>query len=124
MSSSKEQRKNEAKGKLIEKSKSIEVTPETVITILQYAIEAVSVLTVPEGERRDHVLDLVREAIVEAPICDEREKLMLDIVDSGILGHMFDLVMSAANGKLDTDAALGVATVVAPRLCNRMFHCC
>ena len=113
-----------AKGELVKKSSAIEVTPETIITILQYAIEAVSVATVDEEDRREYVMELVRDAIVDAPICDEREKLMLDMVDSGILGHTFDLVMSAANGKIDSGAALGVASVVAPRLWKRMLLCC
>ena len=120
----KEKLRSEAKDKLIEKSKSVEVTPDTMITILQYAIEVVGVATIPEEERREYVMQLVREAIVEAPICDEREKIMLYIVDSGILGHTFDLVISAANGKLNSGAALGVAAAVAPRLWKRILLCC
>ena len=113
-----------AKGELVKKSSVIEVTPETIITILKYAIEAVNVATVDEEDRRECVMELVRGAIVDAPICDEREKLMLDMVDSGILGHTFDLVMSAANGKIDSGAALGVVSVVAPRLWKRVLLCC
>lgn len=117
-------KKFEAKKKLAEKSISVEVTPDTIITILQYAIEAVSVATVPVDERRGYVMDLVREAIVEAPICDDRERLMLEMVDSGILGHTFDLVINAANGKLHKKAAMGVASIVVPRMLKRLRSCC
>ena len=117
-------KKREVKGKLVERSVGIDVTPDTIIAILQYAIETVYISKVAEADRRDYVMELVREAIVDAPISDEREKLMLDLVDSGILGHIFDLVMSAANGKVDTGAALGVAGVVAPHMCEKIVGCC
>jgi hypothetical protein len=119
----KKKKKDEAKVVLVTRAKGVEVTPDTIITVLQYAIDAVSIATVPEIERREIVIELVREAIVDAPISDEREKLMLDMVDNGIVGHIIDMAVSASDGKLHTGAACGMISVVTPHVVKAALRC-
>ena len=39
------------------------------------------------------------------PIADEKEKLLLDIIDEGVVGDVVDLVVSATKGEIDVNAA-------------------
>ena len=94
------------------------VTPDTVIMVLRYAIEAVSLIKVTGDERRKAIIALVRETIVDAPIHDEHEALLLQMLDLGIIGHVIDLVTSAVDGDLDTGAASGLARGCCVPLCK------
>ena len=47
---------------------------------------------------------LVRKVVKDAPITDDREKLLLDIIDEGIIGNVIDLVISATKGELNVNA--------------------
>ncbi len=120
-----------ATGLMRDKARALEVRPDTIITLLQYAIESVSLVQATGDERRAMAVDLVRQAVIDAPISDEREKLLLDMVDEGIVGHIVDLVHSAASGQLDTGAAVGVAAACCESLGHRSlgnlarcFTCC
>ena len=109
------------------RSASIEVTPDTIITVLQYAIESVSLANVTGDERRQMTIELVRRAIVDAPIADEREQLLLTLVDGGIVGHIIDLVISAADGKLNTSAAASMTSLCCKSFgvgCLEKMLCC
>ena len=52
---------------------------------------------------------LVRKVVKAAPIADEKEKLLLDMIDQGIVGNVIELVVSASKGEVDINAAVKVA---------------
>ena len=49
-------------------------------------------------------------AQLDAPITDEKEKLLLDLCDEGILGNTIDMIVAASKGELDINTAAKVAT--------------
>ena len=57
-----------------------EVNPQTLMTIVKYAMEAVEVINMKGSEQREMVVDIVQKVIADAPISDEREKLCLDMI--------------------------------------------
>ena len=97
--------------KLKEKTANIEITPQTIIKVLQIAMEIVE-LTQAKGEAQKKLVEsLVKQVVVDAPISDVKEKMMLNMIDEGILGDMATLVVSATKGELNINAAVEVAGV-------------
>ena len=50
------------------------------------------------------VVKIVRKVVELAPISDDKEKLLLDMIDEGIIGNVIDLVVAATKGELDINA--------------------
>ena len=86
-----------------------EVNPQTLMTIVKYAMEAVEVTKMKGSEQREMVVDIVQKVIIDAPLSDEREKLCLDMIESGVLGQTIDLVVDATKGRLDVNSAVTLA---------------
>lgn len=93
------------------KIKGIEITPQTIITVLRYAMEIAEISAAKGEEQKKLVEKLVRYVVVDAPISDFKEKMMLDMIDEGILGDMASLVVSASKGELNINAVAEVAGV-------------
>lgn len=103
-------REQRARSLLTDRATSLTITPDTIVTLLRYAMESVELVKVDDAEeRRELIVALVRQAIVDAPITDEKERLLLDMVDEGVVGHVIDLVNDASSGRLNAAAAGGVA---------------
>lgn len=103
----------ELKGKIEE----IEITPQTIIKVLRFAMEIVEASDAKGEEQKKLVEKLIRQVVVDAPISDFKEKMMLEMIDEGILGDMAALVVSATKGELNINAAVEVAGVC----CNSCF---
>ena len=55
-----------------------------------------------KGKRQKSlVVQLVKQIVKDAPISDEKEKFLLDMIDNGVLGNTIDLIIDASKGKLD-----------------------
>ena len=96
-------------GQLKEKIGDVEITPQTIIKVLRYAMEIVEASSAKGEEQKILVEKIVRQVVVDAPISDFKEKMMLDMIDEGIVGDMIDLVVSASHGELDINAVQDVA---------------
>ena len=53
---------------------------------------------------------MVKQVVIDAPISDDKEKLLLDMVNNGIVGNMADLVVSASKGEVYINSAVKVAS--------------
>jgi hypothetical protein len=95
---------------LKEKIGDMEINADTIIQILRFAMEVVETTQVKGAEQKELVIKLVRQVVVEAPITDEKERLLLDMIDHGVLGNTVDLVVMASKGELDVNAIVAVAT--------------
>lgn len=102
---------------LKKKIKDLEITPQTIIKVLRYSMEIVEASEAKGEEQKKIVEKLVKQVIVDAPISDEKEKLLLDMIEEGILGDMANLVVSATKGELNINAMAQVAGVC----CNSCF---
>jgi hypothetical protein len=94
---------------LREKVEGIEINADTIIEILKYAMEVVELSKAKGKAQRDLAIKLVRKLIVDAPIADEKEKLLLDLIDNGILANTVELVVDASKGEVDVNSAAKVA---------------
>lgn len=96
--------------KLNLKLKNVEVSVENFMVIVRFAMEVVEVTQLKGNEQKDLSIRLVRTVVVEAPITDAKEKLLLDMIDQGVLGNTVDLVVDASSGKLDINTIVKVAS--------------
>ena len=88
----------------------MEINAGTIVKVLQLAMEVVETSPVKGAAQKELAIKLVRQTIIDAPIADEKEKLLLDIIEQGVLGNTLDLVIMASKGELDVNAIVAVAT--------------
>jgi len=96
--------------KLKKKIGDMEINAQTIIKVLRFAMEVVETTQVKGEAQRDLAIKLVRQVVVEAPISDDKEQLLLNMIDQGILANTIELVVDASKGELDINAAVAVAT--------------
>ena len=99
---------------------SLTITPDTIVTVLQYAMEAVEVTTFTGDEKKKAVIDIVRKAVVDAPMDDHVENILLEMIDDGIVSHTIDIIVSASRGKLHLNGVTNASKVVCT---NLVPHC-
>jgi len=92
------------------KLQNVEVNVENLMVVLRFAMEVVEVTELKGNSQKELALRLVRTIVVEAPVSDEKEKLMLDIIDNDVLGNTVDLIVHASKGNLNINKAIKVAT--------------
>ena len=95
--------------RLKERIGEIEINADTIITILRFAMEVVETTQLKGAAQKTLATRLVRQVVVDAPITDSKEKLLLDMIDAGVLGNTIELVVDATRGELDSNAAIAVA---------------
>jgi len=89
-------------GHLRDKCKDIVVSNNSIVTIVKYAMEVVELTELKGEEQKTMVLNMVKTFIHESTNIDDEVKLMcLDIIDSGMISNMIDLVVDASNGNID-----------------------
>jgi hypothetical protein len=95
---------------LNEKIGDMEINAQTIITVTKFSMEVVEATKLKGAAQKELAISLVRQVIVEAPISDEKEKLLLDMIDQGILANTIELVVAASKGNLDINMVVAVAT--------------
>ena len=96
--------------KLKEKIGDMEINADNITKVLKFAMECVEVTELKGEAKKDLAIKLVRQVVEEAPISDEKEKLLLDMIDQKVLHGMVDLVVEAKEGKIDINALKQVGT--------------
>ena len=86
-----------------------EVSAQSLVLVVKYAMEVVELVDLKGSEQRELALRLVRRVVKDAPISDEKEKLCLDMIDSGAVGQTIDLVIDATNGHVNVNQVARVA---------------
>jgi hypothetical protein len=86
------------------KAKGIDITPRTITIVIKNTMEIVEASVLQGEEQKKMVEKLVRKVVKDAPITDDKEKLLLDIIDEGVVGDVIDLVISATKGELNVNA--------------------
>ena len=91
-------------------SKGIEINSKTITTVIKISMEIVEATNLKGEEQKKLVEKLVRKVVKDAPIEDEKEKLLLDMIDQKVLHGMVDLAVEAKDGKIDINALKQVGT--------------
>ena len=87
----------------------LEITPDSITTVIKLAMEVVEASKLKGEAQKKLVTKIVRKVVVDAPIADEKEKLILDMIDQGVVGNVIELVVSASKGEIDINSAVKVA---------------
>ena len=87
------------------KKNNVDVTPDTITSVITMAMELVEASQVKGEEQKRLVTEVVRKIVVDAPIADDKEKLLLDMIDQGVVGNVIELVVSATKGEINVNAA-------------------
>ena len=85
-------------------SRNIEITPTTITTVIKICMEIAEATKLKGKEQKVLVERLIKKVVKDAPITDEKEKLLLDMIEEGVVGDVIDLVVSATKGELDVNA--------------------
>lgn len=88
----------------------LEITPETITTVIQLAMEIVEASNLKGEAQKKLVTKIVKKVVVDAPISDEKEKLILDMIEFGVVGNVIDLVVSASKGEVNINSAVATAS--------------
>ena len=101
---------DECRKNLLDKIGKLEINTQTIIVILKMAMEIVEATQLKGKAQKQLCIKLVKDIVIAAPLSGSHEKLILDMIDSGVLDNTIDLVVDATQGKIDINAAIGVAT--------------
>lgn len=85
-------------------SRNIEITPRSITIVIKICMEIAEATRLKGKEQKVLVERLVKKVVKDAPITDEKEKLLLDMIEEGVVGDVIDLVISATKGELDINA--------------------
>lgn len=96
----------------------IDINAKTIISVVRFAMEIVEATTLKGEEQRVLVEKLVRQVIIDAPINDSKEQILLYMIDQGIVGDIIDLVVSATKGELNVNAAIEISKVCCLGFCK------
>lgn len=101
----------------------VTVSPESIMLILQYAMETVELTTLKGEAKKDAVVDLVRKAVVDAPIESRVESILLEMIDDGIIKHTIDIVVSASRGNLNLNGVTSAGQIVCSNIAPHLGKC-
>lgn len=85
---------------------SLEITPQSVMSVVRFAMEVVESTQLKGNEQKDMVLRLLRHVITVAPISDEKEALCLQIIDDGVVSNTIDIIVAATQGQLEVNTVV------------------
>ena len=123
MSETKEKHIETARKDFEFKITSLTITPDTIVTVLQYAMEAVEVTTLTGAEKKKAVMDIVRKAVVDAPMEDHMEKILIEMIDDGIVSHTIDIIVSASRGNVNLNGMANASQIVCTNILPHLGTC-
>ena len=92
-----------------DKLKDKEINVANIMSIVQITMEAVELTKVKGEKQKDLAVKLIKQIIEDAPISDDKEKFLLDMLKEGVIGSTIDLVVAASKGELDINSVKEVA---------------
>lgn len=87
-----------------------EISVGNMMTIVRFSMEVVELTKLKGEEQRELAIKLIRQVIVDAPISDDKEKLLLDMIDQNVVASTIDLVVAASHGQLEINQVTEVVT--------------
>lgn len=105
------------------KVSSLTITPDTIVTVLQYAMEAVEVTTLKGDEKKKAVMVIIRKAVEDANMEDHIENILIEMINDGIVSHTIDIIVSASRGNLNLNGMANASQVVCTNLVPQFGTC-
>jgi hypothetical protein len=92
------------------------INSKTIITVIKITMEIAEASALKGEEQKKLVEKIVKKIVVDAPISDDKEKLLLDMIAEGVVGDVIELVVSATKGDLNINvvekAAVGCCLAI------------
>tara|TARA_B100000427_G_C15015178_1_gene380051 strand:+ start:110 stop:508 length:399 start_codon:yes stop_codon:yes gene_type:complete len=92
------------------------ITTKNITLVIKLAMEIVEASALKGEEQKKLVEKIVRKIVIDAPITDDKEKILLCMIDEGIIGDVIDLVVSATKGEININvvekAAVGCCLAI------------
>ena len=82
----------------------LEINFANIMTIVKYSMEVVETSKAKGERQKIIVIQLVKQLVKDAPITDDNEKFLLDMIDNGVLSYTIDLVIDASKGNLNINS--------------------
>lgn len=102
---------------------SLTITPESIITVLQYAMEAVEVTTLTGEEKKAAVIDILEQAVLDSPMYEHIKRSILQMIEDGIVSHMIDIIVSASRGKLNLNGVSNASQILCTNVVPHFGRC-
>lgn len=95
---------------LKDKLKNVEINISNIMIVVKSAMEVVEMTRLKGNEQKDLAVKLIKAIVIDAPISDSKEKLILDMIEGGVIDSTIDLVVAASKGQLNVNVVGKVAT--------------
>ena len=100
----------------------IEITPQTLMIIMKYAMEVIEISELKGSEQKEMSIRLIRSVVSDSSLEADKKSICLQMIDSGALGQTIDLIIDATKGRIQVNQKiiLETATKCVPLFCG----CC
>ena len=105
------------------KVNSIRISPDTLILVLQYAIETVEMTQLTGIDKKNAATYLVRRVVIHTEMEESTKKLLLELIDGGIMGYTIDIIVAASKGKVHINGVINASKILCIPVCSRMVSC-
>ena len=108
--------------KLKKRIAEIEITPQTLISIMKFAMEIIELSSLKGDEQKEMVLRLLKAVVTNSDLNENRKKTCVEMIDGGALGQTIDLIIDATKGRINInqEVIVNAAKKYVPLLCG----CC
>lgn len=93
--------------------KEIGIKKTTLAVIIKYVIEAVEDTPVKGAAQKEYALRLLR-ALIEELSHEEDKEYLLNAIDSGSIGDIIELIVSASKGEININKVIKTTTTMLP----------
>jgi hypothetical protein len=100
------------------KLKNVEINISNIMIVVKFAMEVVEMTKLKGEEQKDLAVKLIKTIVVDAPISDSKEKLILDMIEGGVVDATIDLVVAASRGQLNVNVVGEAATTCCGAICS------
>lgn len=84
----------------------INITPQTIMTILRYVMEVVELSGLSGIEKKLAVKKLLHKMVDESDLSLTDKQVCENMIDGGIIDNTIDLIVSASKGEFDINKAI------------------
>ena len=82
------------------------ISADSIILALKCAMEVVELTTLSGTKKKAAVIEMVRQAVVDAAMDEHTEAILLEIINDGVMSHTIDVIVSATRGELSLSGVM------------------
>eukprot|EP00965_Chrysotila_dentata_P218961 6190860-Pleurochrysis_carterae.AAC.1 len=82
------------------------------MALIVYAMEAVDGSRLDGPDKKEAVTEIVKGLLNYVPLDDYAQRLCMDMIDQGVVGHLIDVIVAASRGEVNVNATMKVGKSV------------